>query len=50
MKEKRIIFKLSARLIQLSRNSKLNKEDLKSYLKSLKTQYMIDSKFLEEWI
>ncbi|XP_061165050.1 mutS protein homolog 4-like [Saccostrea echinata] len=48
MKEKRIIFKLSGRLVQLSRNSKLNKEDLKSYLRSLKMQYLTDTKSLEE--
>ncbi|XP_022321107.2 mutS protein homolog 4-like isoform X2 [Crassostrea virginica] len=48
MREKRIIYKLSARLVQLSRNSRLNKEDLKSFLTSLKSQHITDTKSLEE--
>uniref|UniRef100_K1PAT4 MutS-like protein 4 n=1 Tax=Magallana gigas TaxID=29159 RepID=K1PAT4_MAGGI len=48
MREKRIVFKLAARLVQLSRNSRLSKTDLKSYMKSLKAQYIADTKSLEE--
>ena len=39
----RAVFKLGTKLVQVARNSKLDEQDLRTFLKHIKEQYLRDS-------